>query len=99
MLRPVVETERDPLAYVSFPREHCKRLRPTNPPEQLHGEIKRHWRTVGILPNKAAITQLMSATMAERNDELAVQRAEHFTLDRPPASGHSEIFRLPSAAT
>jgi Transposase, Mutator family len=36
--------------FYAFPREHWHRIRSTNGPEPLHGEIKRRTRAVGAVP-------------------------------------------------
>ena len=54
------EAEHDVLAYMTFPKEHRQKLHSTNPIERLHAEVKRRTNVVGIFPNEAAITRLVS---------------------------------------
>ena len=59
---------------MGFPAQHRAEIHSTNPIEKLNGEIKRRSDVVGIFPNEAAVTRLISAILLEQNDEWAVQR-------------------------
>ena len=75
------EAETDVLAYMTFPKEHRAKIYSNNLIERLNGEIKRRTNLGGIFPNEAAITRLIGAILLEQNDEWAVQRARHMTLE------------------
>jgi len=59
------DAETDVLANMGFPVQHRTKLHSTNPLERLNSEIKRRSEVVGILPNEAAITQLIGALLLE----------------------------------
>lgn len=86
------------LAYMSFPPQHRIKLHSPNPLERLNGEIKRRTEVVGIFPNEAAITRLVSAILLEQNDAWAVQRARYITLESITPIGGDPIVGLPIAA-
>lgn len=48
-------------AFYAFPPTHWRRIRTTNGPERLHGEIKRRIRTVGVFPYRASALWLITA--------------------------------------
>jgi putative transposase len=84
--------EADALAYISFPARHRAKLRSTNPLERLNGEIKRRSEVVRIFPNQEAVTRLTGALLHEQNDEWAVQRAGHMSLETiVPLSDASDV--------
>jgi transposase-like protein len=62
----------DLLAFSSFPAAHWKKIWSTNPLERLNKEIKRRTNVVGIFPNEAALTRLVTAVIADTNDEWQV---------------------------
>lgn len=66
---------------MTFPWEPRAKLQSTNPAERLNGEIKRRTDVVGIFPNDEAIVRLVGALLLDQNDERAVQRARHMTLE------------------
>ena len=75
------EAEPEVLACMSCPKEHRAKLHSTNPIERRNGEIKRRTEVVGIFPKDEAILRLAGALLLEQNDEWAVQRARHMTLE------------------
>ena len=89
------EAEPDVLAYMTFPAAHRAKLH-SNPIERLNGEIKRRTEVVGIFPNEAAITRLVSAILLEQNDEWAVQRTRYMTLETIAPLSDDPIVGLPA---
>jgi len=92
------EAEHDVFAYMTFPTAHRPKLHSTNPLERLHGEVKRRTNSVGIFPNKDAITRLIGAILLEQNDEWAVQRARYMTLESIAPTSDNATVKLPAVA-
>ncbi len=70
----LAEAEEDLLAFYSFPAEHWRKIRSTNPLERLNREIGRRTDVVGIFPNDAALIRLATSVVIEQNDEWLVGR-------------------------
>ena len=61
--------EEDVLAFYSFPPDHRRKIRSTNPLERLNREIKRRTSVVGVFPNPPALLRLAGAVLVEAHDE------------------------------
>ena len=72
--------EDDLLAFYSFPVDHWRKLRSTNPLERLNREIGRRTDVVGIFPDDASLIRLATSLVIEQNDEWLVGR-RYLSLD------------------
>jgi putative transposase len=68
------EAEEDVLAFYSFPTDHRRKIRSTNPLERVNREIGRRTDVVGIFPNDQALLRLAASLVIEQNDEWLVGR-------------------------
>jgi transposase-like protein len=68
------EAEEDVLAFYSFPQDHRRKIRSTNPLERVNREIGRRTDVVGIFPNDPALLRLATSLVIEQNDEWLVGR-------------------------
>ncbi len=66
--------EDDILAFSSFPADHWRKLRSTNPLERFNREIGRRTDVVGIFPDDTSLIRLASMRAIEHNDEWLVGR-------------------------
>jgi len=69
-----MDGEHDVPVYMTFPRQHRKKLHSTNPIERLEKEVKRCADVVGIVPNEASIARPIGAGPFEQNDEWKTDR-------------------------
>ena len=72
--------EEDLLAFYTFPADHWRKLRSTNPLERLNREIGRRTDVVGIFPNDRSLIRLAASVVIEQNDEWLVGR-RYLSLD------------------
>jgi len=68
------DAEADILAFYSFPADHWRKLRSTNPLERFNREIGRRTDVVGIFPDDRALIRLAGMLCIEANDEWLVGR-------------------------
>jgi transposase-like protein len=81
------------LTAFNFPRSHQRRIRTANMLERLNQEIKRRTRVVGIFPNEAACSRLISAFLMEKSEAwltgrkyLSFEGSEKRVASSPPSS-------------
>jgi len=65
----LLEAEPDLLAHFTFPENHRRQIRSTNPQERLNKEIKRRTAVVGVFPSRASLIRLVGMVLAEQDDE------------------------------
>ncbi len=68
------DAEPDILAFYSFPPDHWRKLRSTNPLERFNREIGRRTDVVGIFPDDRSLIRLAGMLCIEANDEWLVGR-------------------------
>jgi putative transposase len=66
--------EDDLLAFYTFPADHRRKLRSTNPLERFNREIGRRTDVVGIFPDDRSLIRLATSLVIEQNDEWLVGR-------------------------
>ena len=81
----------DLLAFCAFPQAHWRKLWSTNPLERVNGEIKRRSNVVGIFPNDAAISRLVTAVLVETHDEWAVAERRYLSEESMAQIRHVEL--------
>jgi transposase-like protein len=72
--------EDDLLAFYTFPADHWRKLRSTNPLERFNREIGRRTDVVGIFPDARSLIRLATSLVIEQNDEWLVGR-RYLSLD------------------
>lgn len=73
------EAAEDVLAYMAFPAEHWRQIHSTNPLERLNKEVRRRTRVVGIFPSRASLLRLVTAVLAEQDDEWQAAERNYFS--------------------
>jgi transposase-like protein len=73
------DAREDLLAFAGFPSEHWRKVWSTNPLERVHREIKRRCDVVGVFPNDAALSRLVTAVVVETHDEWAVAERRYLS--------------------
>src|SRR3954467_1643788 len=68
------EAEEEVFTFYDFPAEHRRQIYSTNPLDRLNKETKRRSPAGGIFPDRAAVSRLLGALLAEQNDEWLVGR-------------------------
>ncbi len=98
----VEEAEEDVLAYMTFPEQHWRQLHSTNPLERQNREIRRRTDVVGIFPNAASLTRLVTMLLIEQNEEWSVGKRyfslESMALLKPHAPTETQHSRLAEKA-
>jgi transposase-like protein len=96
--------EDDLLAFMSFPAEHWRKLRSTNPLERINREIGRRSDVVGIYPNDSALIRLAGSLLIEQNDEwlvgrryLSIESLEAVLARAADVAAVVEVSALPAA--
>jgi len=72
--RLLEDVEDDVLAYMTFPLEHWKVIRSTNPLERVNKEIARRSDVVGIFPTDRSVLRLVGAVLMEQDEEWMLAR-------------------------
>jgi transposase-like protein len=98
------DAEEDVLAFYSFPADHRRKIRSTNPLERVNREIGRRTDVVGIFPNDRALLRLAASLVIEQNDEwlvgrryLSARAMEPLLEERLHRADEEEVLQLGAA--
>jgi putative transposase len=76
----LLDAENDILAYMTFPKEHWKRIYSNNVLERLNKEVKHRTNVVGIFPDESSVIRLIGAILQEQSDEWQIPK-RYFSLE------------------
>lgn len=65
----LLEAEEDILVYKTFPPEHQRSIRSTNPLERLNREVRRRTRVVGVFPDRPSVYRLVGTILLETDED------------------------------
>ena len=83
----VDDAKAEVLAFAAFPREHWRKIWPTDPLERLNKEIERRSRVVGIFPTRPPSIRLIGAVLADTHDEWVTDERRYLSEESMAKSG------------
>ena len=87
------ENIEDGLTFYQFPSCHHRRIRTTNGLERLNQEIRRRTRVARLFPNVESCLRLVTAVLAEINDDWVADRMYLSKEDEKKENPDSRIYR------
>lgn len=63
------ENAEEGMTFLSYPREHWRKIRTTNSVERLNGEIRRRTRVARLFPNEESCNRLVTAVCMEVHED------------------------------
>ena len=63
------ENAEEGMTFLSYPREHWKKIRTTNSVERLNAEIRRRTRVARLFPNEESCCRLVTAICVEIHED------------------------------
>ncbi|WP_256436901.1 transposase [Atopobium sp. oral taxon 416] len=67
--RVVKDAELAALAYLSFPRQQCLKIRTNNVMQRMNGKLKRRGRIVQVFPSTGSVMRLLAGIIGKLNAE------------------------------